>query len=249
MKKIVTLSAILLGLISAGAYAVQSLPQSPSDPHAADRKQEERRNRQVHRGTGGDSRKLTERAAGSEATVFVRKGVGMPVLSPHPVPSDFASYVGRMVEAADAIVVGTARGRKAQLTEDETFIFTKYELAVEEVLKGGSAAAAVRPNDTIVVARSGGKMKLNGKDVIAEDDSFKPLKVGERYLLFINHLPEKNLYTAFNSAGSFLLKGNKIFKLTEESLPAELKDGGDAAALLRVISEVRNRAAASAPGR
>lgn len=249
MKRTVTLSALLLIVISAGAYGVTSLQQegAPSDPQKADKKREERRNKHVYKGSGGDSRKLTERAAGSEATVFVRKGIGMPVLSPHPTPRDFTSYLSRMVELADAIVVGTVSNQKAQLTEDESFIFTEYDVVVEEVLKAG-AAGAIQSNSKIVVSRPGGKMKLNGKDVIAEDDAFKPLKGGARYLLFINYLPEKNFYAAFNSAGSFLLKDDKIFKLTEESLPPELEDGSSAATLLGTISEVNRRGPASAPG-
>jgi hypothetical protein len=42
--------------------------------------------------------------------------------------------------SADAVVVGIVKNKSSQLTDDGTFIFTDYEMTVEEILKNNSSA-------------------------------------------------------------------------------------------------------------
>ena len=55
-----------------------------------------------------------------------------------------------------------------------------------------------------------------GKVAEAIDVSFKPLEVGQQYVLFLKFIPSTGAYRAVSSTGSFQILGSKVTKLTEE---------------------------------
>lgn len=137
------------------------------------------------------------------------------------VPSSFnpQQFFQNLSCKADAVVVGTVTSKSSQLTDDQTFIFTDYELTVEDVLKN-NAAAPLNPS-SITVTRTGGAVNLNGHIGLAVDHSQKPLVLNERYLLFLKFIPETGAYRAFNNWGddSFMLRGGKVIQVSESPLP------------------------------
>ena len=123
------------------------------------------------------------------------------------------------------------KSKSSQLTENGEFVFTDYEVMVEDVLKD-NPAAPIQPNANITITRPGGTVQLNGHNITALDEAFKPLNVEGHYLLFLRFIPATGAYKAVSSAGTYELKENKIIKLTEEPLPLGLETGHDAGAFI-----------------
>jgi hypothetical protein len=70
-------------------------------------------------------------------------------------------FMQAVVCNADAIVIGVLKNESPQFAEDENFIFTEYEVAVEEVVKNTSGAS-IEPKSSITIARDGGTGQVNG---------------------------------------------------------------------------------------
>jgi hypothetical protein len=133
---------------------------------------------------------------------------------------------------ADAVVIAIPKSRSSHLTENEDFVFTDYEMTVQEVLKD-NAVAHIQLNNDITMTRPGGTIQLNGHSVKALDVSFQPFQGGKRYLLFLSFIPTTGAYKSVSSTGSFQL-GNKVVPLTTESLLAG-KNFGDSSSFLSDI--------------
>lgn len=167
--------------------------------------------------------------------------IGIPTRN-RPVDAlslNLRAFLKDLICDSDAILVGEVKGKSAQLTEYGEFAFTDYEVVVEDILKNNNAAP-LQPANNIIVTRPGGLIELNGKVIRAIDESFKPFEVGESVLLFLKFIPATGAYQSLSSSGSFKLEGNKLVKLTGESLPAELENGKEAATF---INEVRSETA------
>lgn len=238
MKKSAVL-AVLLALAGVmviyqnySASATKRRPQNqPQRPGRQDKREQ---SRTVYKGTGNaHGQKLREVAAQAEGDVRVEVGLGLPVFTPQSRPFELREFLRNRACDADAIVVGTVGTQASRLTEDESFIYTDNELKVEEVIRG-NPLAAVNVGERITVMRTGGALRLNGRTVVAEYKAAKPLRAGKRYLLFLTFLPDRGAYVADNI--TYELHGDKIHKLTEEKLHAELESGNDAR---RLIEEVR----------
>ena len=137
---------------------------------------------------------------------------------------------------ANAVVVGTLNSKNSQLTEQGNFIFTDYEMAVEEVIKNNSAAP-IALNNTITVTRAGGVVQLNGRVIRAKVEDFKPMAVGQRYLLFLRFIPATGSYLAYGN-GSFQLEGKKVIALGMAASKELLNDGSKDATTF--LSETRS---------
>jgi hypothetical protein len=151
----------------------------------------------------------------AEETVYLEPGI--TVSSPDvPIPT-FIDFLKELSCNADAIVIGSARGRTSQLTENKEFLFSDYVVTSEEVFKNNSAAY-IAPSSDIAVTRPGGRVQIKGRTISAVDGSFKPLDMGERYLLFLKYLPETGAYKSIRK-GSFLIHDDDLIALTEEGIP------------------------------
>lgn len=139
---------------------------------------------------------------------------GPPELSPQGQSAVPVKVLEKLAAEADAVVVGVVTGKASQLTENGSFIFTDYDMTVEEVLKD-NRAEHVEPQTSLTVTRPGGKVALNGRAVTAIDRSFKRLAIGGRYLLFLRYIPTTGAYQAVNDKGGFEIDNNKVAALTE----------------------------------
>ena len=102
-----------------------------------------------------------------------------------------------------------------------------------------NAASPINTQSNITVTRPGGTIQLDGRLIRGIDASYKPFALDSRVLLFLKFVPATGAYKAFRSEGSFVLSGDKLVKLTEEDLPAELENEKDAEAF---IAKIRNYA-------
>ena len=199
------------------------------------RQQKQEQSRAVYRGLfNPHSGKIPEMAAAAKEDLRIEKEVGLPVFKPNSKGAfNLKTFLSNRACDADAIVLGTVKGQTSSLTEDESFIYTVNELKVETVLKNNSTQA-IKPGELISAIRSGGTIQLNGRKIVAEFKGNKTLETGHSYLLFLTFVPEKGLYVADNI--SYQIKNDKIVKLTEQQLEAELESGKNANSF---ISSVR----------
>ena len=114
------------------------------------------------------------------------------------------------------------KSKSSQLTEDGDFVFTDYEVNIEDVLKDNEFAHLI-PNINLTLTQPGGKVRLGGYIIEAEDASFRPLVIGGRYTLFLKFIPATGAYASLNSKSSYELSSNEVRSQTEELIHSELK--------------------------
>ena len=131
-------------------------------------------------------------------------------ISLEPLPPLVMELSGK----ADAVVIVTFVSKSSQITTNGTYVFTDYELRIEEALKDGRTGT-LKPETTITVTRPGGKVLLYGKIASFEMLRFKPLQPGRRYLLFLSYLPSTGAYYAVNADSSFDITDTIVESLNE----------------------------------
>jgi hypothetical protein len=162
-------------------------------------------------------RKLRDLVA-ERGDIDVREDLGTTFLPPS---FNLHENLQRLACEADAVVIGTVKSKSSQLIEEGTFVFTDYEVAVEEILKN-NFAAPIQQNNAITVTRSGGTVKLNGHIVRAIDYRDKPLEIGEHYLLYLKFISDTGAYRPFGNSMSddtLYLRGGKITQVSRKYLP------------------------------
>ena len=102
--------------------------------------------------------------------------------------ASYDQYLDKLACRSAAVVRGVIKQKSSQLTEDKDFVFTDYDLSVEEVLKN-SPSNPINPYDLIVVNRPGGKVNFAGRIIQVGDKLANPLEVGGRYVLFLQVCP------------------------------------------------------------
>lgn len=167
----------------------------------------------------------------------------LPELSPGGRPSSSESFLNNLASSADAVVIGTVTNKASQLTENGAFVFTDYDVALEEVLKS-NGSNNIQSQSSIVITRPGGRILLEGRVVTTRDRSFKPLAIGGRYLLFLKYIPATGAYHAVNNKSSFELVDKGVKPLSEA--PDAPRINKDAASF---ISDVRIAIAADRTNR
>ncbi len=146
----------------------------------------------------------------------------LPLLEPE-TPEN---YFGELAQASDAVIRGIVIRKASQLTEDDTFIFTDYEVMVAEVLKN-NAITPLSTGAVITITRPGGKVSLDGRIIKVIEHSFAPLPLNDHdVVLFLKATPETGTYESARPTGSFELDGSVLRPLTELQFPAGvLRDG------------------------
>ena len=151
--------------------------------------------------------KLLERPGTNDISVIV---IGEITLSPNVRLVHPAEFLSGIACRSDAIVVGTLINETSLLTEEETFVFTDYEVRIEEIIKDNPSARLVL-GDSVIVTRPGGILQIEQRKITAKADWFQPFKVGSRYLLYLKFLPSTGTYRA-TAKGSYELRGNRYIR-------------------------------------
>jgi hypothetical protein len=236
MKKLLVL-VIAMALLCVGVYRTRALRiQSQVGTSKANKKAEREAAQRIHAGLGGARRTIPQEVLETGGDLFKRLEVGLLVLTPN-TSFNARTYLAERACAADAILVGVVKNQKSQLTDDETFVFSNYQFSIQAIIKNDSKIA-LSPKTIIDVSRLGGDIVIRGHHVKAISQAAQPLEVGNRYLLFLTFLPEKNSFAANSLA--FQIKGNSIAKLTDDVQAGMIGSGKDADTF---ISEVEDAAA------
>lgn len=187
----------------------------------------------------GSGRKVSD-LAGEEGEIEIRSVTPLSGGVPDSPPTTLNQVLKHDACIADAIVTGTVKGKSSQLTENGEFIFTDYELTVDDVVKQNSSST-IRTDVEITVTGPGGTILLSGKRIRAIDSILAPLRVGQHYLLFLEFIPTTDSYREIESGGSFRLSGNKVTQDSEASLHGlEIKSD-----VMPFLLEVRTAATAA----
>jgi hypothetical protein len=163
-------------------------------------------------------RKISDFIAHPEGRVIgVGLGVGLgPKLKESQTPEE---YFGKLANASDAIIRGRVVQKASQITEDDTFIFTDYDVEVTEVFKDNTTSPLATGRN-IVVTRPGGKIVVDEIIVEVTDAHFLPLPVDRNdVILFLHYIPETGAYRATRDTGSFQLVGEILRPLTGLRFP------------------------------
>jgi hypothetical protein len=158
----------------------------------------------------------------SERILGVELLVGSsPVLTEQESPD---AYFGRLARMSDAVVRGTVLKKTSQVTEDDGFVFTDYDLEVKEVLKN-TGKASLESGSVITVTRPGGKIVKDGVIIKVTDNAIAPLPVSHDVVLFLRLIQETGAYKATSGTGALELQGSSVRPLTGEHFPPGVLDG------------------------
>lgn len=222
MKFILIIALGLAGLSVAGNFRKTALVlQDRTRLTKADKEAEKAAARRVQNGLGGGRKTIPQEVLETRADLFKRLEVGLLVLTPN-TPFNADDYLAERACAADAILIGVVNERRGHLTDDETFVFSNHQLSIERIIKNDTKIV-LTPKTTIDVSRAGGEIFVQGHHVKAISQAAQPLEIGNRYLLFLTFLPEKNTFVANNLA--FLIEGNGVTKLTDDAQAAQIGTG------------------------
>ena len=179
---------------------------------------------------------LVAQAKGKSRIASTIAFVGMQEVLTEPETPE--NYFGALAKASDAVIRGRITKKTSQVTDDDSFIFTEYDVEITEALKD-NVTAPIHTGATIIVTRPGGTVLLDGVIVEAEDKAFEPLPINHEVVLFLQYIPETGAYNSTQATGSFELDGAILRPLTKANLPPGVLRGKDS--FLRTVRSISNR--------
>lgn len=157
-------------------------------------------------------------------------------------PESASAFLSKNTCKADAVVIARPTKKTAHLTDDERFIYTQYELTIEETVKDNSKAA-ITAGIKIQMARPGGFIRLDGQNVRFVDENVPQLELEQSYLLFLRFVPNARGYMVADYDADFSLAGAYAKSIGKPGgVPAEIKQSQ--ISRLYLVSEVKNLATA-----
>lgn len=153
-------------------------------------------------------RKLRDIAASQPGDVEVVEEEGYVIHMPKT--SRVPTFISALCKA-DAVIIGTLKSKSSQLTEQGNFIFTDYEVTINEVIKN-DLISPIEVGSSVVTTRDGGAVEINQRVLRAKQADFDPPVVGNRYLLFLRFIPKTKAYLMYGN-GSFELQSNAMLAL------------------------------------
>ena len=153
----------------------------------------------------GESLKNTANKAGKDVSrhVTVMVDQGQCISCPKPDPNDDPE-VKRATVKSDIVVIGHAVRNISALTQNEAFIFTDSEFIVDEIWKNAASpetGPSVSKDSEITIVRPGGAVRSNGHEIRISLSNSVPLKVGDKYLLYLKYEPDSRSYTVVGFGG------------------------------------------------
>jgi hypothetical protein len=162
-------------------------------------------------------RKISELITSGDGKVLgIEHDIGLgPGLRNPETPKD---YFGKLTNESDVVIRGKVNKKVSQVTEDDAFIFTDYDVVVTEVLKN-NAISPLEVGVDMTVTRLGGKILVDGIIVSFKDQRFLPLPLNQDVVLFLKYIPETGTYQTTQDNGSFQLDGEVLRPLTGIQFP------------------------------
>jgi hypothetical protein len=128
-----------------------------------------------------------------------------------PDPPSELEVLARVACDSAALFAGVVRSAVTNPTENGTWLFTDYEVLVEEVLRA-RPSIGVREGDTVVLSRVGGVLTVDGEEISATSSGYPLLQLRHRYLFAADYLSD---------AGSFrtsTMRRDYTFEIVDRQL-------------------------------
>jgi hypothetical protein len=140
---------------------------------------------------------------------------------------------------ANSVIIGRVISKSSNLIGTGTFVFTDYEVTIEDVLKDNSDSP-LSVGSNITITRLGGTISLNGHIVRAIDETSAPLTIGNNYLFYLKYVPTTGAYRplahpAFDD--TFHLLNSEVSQVSNKKSPFGWHDKANA---ISFLTEARN---------
>jgi hypothetical protein len=116
------------------------------------------------------------------------------------------------------VTIGTVMSLESMLTPNDAFIFSDYQVRIDELL-AMPPGLSLQGGDAIVVTRSGGEVTLHGERTSVRHRGVEPLVVGATYLLFLTEAGGTNAYEAEKPGSAFAIQGASLRVLSNQPPP------------------------------
>jgi hypothetical protein len=152
------------------------------------------------------------------------------------IPED---YFRRFAQESDAIIRGRVTGKISQMTEDNSFLFTDYDVLVLDVFKN-NLIAPIERGQAITFTSLGGKIVMDEVVMKAGGDGEVLYPVNAQdILLFLKFIPETGSYKLTRGNGSFEINETSVRPFTG-LFPLSQGIFKDTASFLKMIKAVSN---------
>ncbi len=112
-----------------------------------------------------------------------------------------------VAEKSDLILHARLVGAHCKLSPDGEYIFTDYDVSPIRIVLADRPSAVPGPTRPLVVSSFGGETDVDGRRVILEDATFRPLTSGSEVVLFLQWTPALNAYIILGGPyGAFEVK-------------------------------------------
>jgi hypothetical protein len=146
----------------------------------------------------------------------IEMGIGLgPKLKKSETPED---YFGKLATESDAIIRGKATKKVSQVTQDDSFTFTDYDVTISEILKN-NAASPLKTGAAISIIRPGGKVVIDDIIINCKDEHYLSIPLNQDIVIFLKYVPETGAYHTTKDNGSFHLDGEILRPLTGIQFP------------------------------
>lgn len=135
-----------------------------------------------------------------------------------------AEFLNSLSCDSDTIITGYITSKSSHLAEDETFVYTQYEITVDDVLKN-SINSSIKINQNLKITRPGGVIKLDDRTITVRDERYEPLQTKKKYLLFLRSVPSADGYIVSSPNGDFIIEDKSFRKISKVASPDELRNG------------------------
>lgn len=116
--------------------------------------------------------------------------------------TNLLSHLAGYSMASDLVIVGKAGAARSHLYADQSFIYSDWEMTVQQIIKN-NAKAPVEVGQTITVTRPGGIMHVDGRLVAALCPNFITFGTGHEYLLYLNYISKTGAYSSSGGMRTF----------------------------------------------
>jgi hypothetical protein len=162
----------------------------------------------LYRGVGSriNGKSITETIAANKGkqVVLFTDILGREFIDPNE-PSTAEYQFKKLVDSADVVIRGSVLSKHSQISEEDTFLFTDYEVKVSEALKDKSLAEL-----TITVTSLGGEIMSENVIFKAGGTGIPLLPTNKEILLFLKFVPETGGYKLVRYNAIFEVEGQGV---------------------------------------
>jgi hypothetical protein len=115
-----------------------------------------------------------------------------------------------LVAKSNIVLLGQVESSRVYMSDDQRELYTDYVVSPIGTIPTSSKTAATIPQGGVVVKRWGGQTTVDNVPVTFETTEFRFFRTGDRLLLFLRTLDEKQ--------GKFTIVGGGVFELDEERI-------------------------------